>query len=98
MGKIILNLTDYQIAFIALWFVIALYTDWRMYKTNKHFLSKLDEEERKFYQKVQLSYSTQIIKNCVVITFPIILVITIIQYGLVVLSHKRSIHNGELLK
>lgn len=98
MEKVILSLTGYQIAFIVLWFIIAFYVDWRIYITNKHFLSTLDEEERKTYQKEGLDYSTQIIKNCVGFMFPFFLVINILIHGFKILSHKRSIHNGELLK
>lgn len=94
MEKIILNLTGYQITFIVVWFVIAFYTDWRMYIAKKNFQSKLNEP----YYVWKDSYSEKTFKNFLIIFSPIYLIITILLNGLKVFSHKRSIFNGELLK
>jgi hypothetical protein len=92
MEKVILSLTGYQIAFIVLWLSIALYTDWRMYVANKKFFDKMKEApyvwEDTFHEKI--------IKNFLTLLSPFYLVIQIVYHGIMVLSPKRSIFNGEL--
>lgn len=94
MEKVILSLTGYQIAFIVLWFVIALYTDWRIYIANKKFIDKMKEKKAPYVWEDL--FHEKIIKNFLTIFSPCYLVIQILCHGITILSHKRSIFNGEL--
>lgn len=97
MEQIILSLTGYQIAFIVLWLVIGFYVDWRMYVANTYFYNKIEKQQGEPYIDDR-EYGDRFIRNIFVIFLPIYLMGSLIYFGVTILSHKRSIFNGELLK
>ncbi len=90
-------INGYRLLFIIVWLVIGFYVDWRMYVANKYFYKLLDKQQGTPYIDDR-EYGDRFIRNIFVIFLPIYLIIVLIYYGIIILSHKRSIFNGELLE
>ena len=86
-----------MIASVIIWFIICIYVDYRIYKTNQSFFKK----QKGFIVKHPLLYEQDFLDRYIsgVIFFlhPFILFTAILHFGLSILNSNRSIFNGEKL-
>lgn len=86
-----------MIVLVIIWFIICIYVDYRIYKTNQSFFRKQKDFIVKHPLLYEQDFLDRYLKGFIFLFHPAYLIIQLLLFGFTILNSNRSIFNGEKL-
>ncbi len=85
---------------VIVWIILIIYTDWKMYKANYHYLknNSSDDFSLSKHEEYKDGYETRIIRNIFSVFYPIILFVYVLSNGLKVLRNDYNLFGEKINK
>jgi hypothetical protein len=85
---------------VIVWIMLIIYTDWKIYKTNYHYLKNNSSDDFRLSKSDEYKdeYETRIIRNIFSVFYPVILFVCILSNGLKVLRNDYNLSGEKINK